>query len=300
MAASGWYPDPSGAPGRFRYWDGSQWMSDTTADPAMNPPSAPAQPSSGKGSKTWIVALVVLALIVAVVAIWALRGTGGPAVHGSATEDTNSSTPTVSAWDETSTPSATPTTPPPTPLPSNGQWVDCPQSSGTAHTPQVPGRLSADTLSAPTIDGWSTDIVSFPAAYDTHSQYLSYGSAHFGWQSDIMVGLVNKADGFTDMATTATQLMDCWATSEYYQGFTNREDLVAGEAVTVSGHDAWRVESNIHVDDPDAPGGTVDLVVVDLGPNVDHWGLFMSAVVIGDSDRGAQVDAVRAALTVTG
>ncbi|MDE0776623.1 MAG: DUF2510 domain-containing protein, partial [Nocardioides sp.] len=25
MAAAGWYPDPSGQPGAFRYWDGDVW-----------------------------------------------------------------------------------------------------------------------------------------------------------------------------------------------------------------------------------------------------------------------------------
>ena len=32
-ALPGWYPDPDGDPGRFRYWDGSRWSTATTDDP---------------------------------------------------------------------------------------------------------------------------------------------------------------------------------------------------------------------------------------------------------------------------
>ncbi|MAS55264.1 MAG: hypothetical protein CMJ44_11695 [Pimelobacter sp.] len=37
MAAAGWYPDPSGQPGAFRYWDGDVW-SETLADTPYGPP----------------------------------------------------------------------------------------------------------------------------------------------------------------------------------------------------------------------------------------------------------------------
>ena len=38
-ALPGWYPDPAGVPGRFRYWDGSQWSTVTTDDPRQLPPA---------------------------------------------------------------------------------------------------------------------------------------------------------------------------------------------------------------------------------------------------------------------
>lgn len=49
MATAGWYPDPSGLPGAFRYWDGTVW-SETVADtpygpaPAGMTPPAPSSP----------------------------------------------------------------------------------------------------------------------------------------------------------------------------------------------------------------------------------------------------------------
>ena len=37
-ATAGWYPDPGGGPGLYRYWDGEAWSAATTADPASAPP----------------------------------------------------------------------------------------------------------------------------------------------------------------------------------------------------------------------------------------------------------------------
>ena len=37
-ATAGWYPDPGGGPGLYRYWDGQAWSAATTGDPASAPP----------------------------------------------------------------------------------------------------------------------------------------------------------------------------------------------------------------------------------------------------------------------
>lgn len=37
-ATAGWYPDPGGGQGLYRYWDGQAWSAATTADPASAPP----------------------------------------------------------------------------------------------------------------------------------------------------------------------------------------------------------------------------------------------------------------------
>ncbi|MGW4513132.1 phospholipid scramblase-related protein [Streptomyces sp. NPDC004393] len=39
---AGWYPDPHGAPGTLRYWDGAQWTQHTHADPQGGAPAQPA------------------------------------------------------------------------------------------------------------------------------------------------------------------------------------------------------------------------------------------------------------------
>lgn len=56
MTNAGWYPDPAGSPGAYRYWDGQQWSEQTSTDPygaasgatqqPGQPPAPPAPPAS--------------------------------------------------------------------------------------------------------------------------------------------------------------------------------------------------------------------------------------------------------------
>jgi len=294
VAANGWYPDPSGAHGRFRYWDGSTWSDATTTDPSTPPPKAsvPAN-TGGNGNRTWLIALAILVVITAVVVALVLRGTGGLAAGHPAQEDTNSSTPTVSAWDETSTP--TPTPPPPNP--SGGQMVTCPIATMTGNTPQVAGKLTADTLSVDMIDGWTPDYMWLAPIYDLHAQT---DQVYVGWMSNIAVGLLANSDGFINISTSAEQLMECFASSGYYVDFTGRTDIIPGEQISISGHAAWRIESNIYVSGQKVQGDVCDIIVVDLGGTKDHLGIFFSSYSIGDTARGALVDAAIASLAVTG
>lgn len=50
MASPGWYPDPAGQPGAFRFWDGGAWsaeLSDTPYAPAPGQAPAPPPPPPG-------------------------------------------------------------------------------------------------------------------------------------------------------------------------------------------------------------------------------------------------------------
>ncbi|WP_235734340.1 DUF2510 domain-containing protein [Nocardioides alcanivorans] len=47
MSSPGWYPDPSGQPNSFRFWDGQAWSQQTTDNPYSPPPGAWQQPQSG-------------------------------------------------------------------------------------------------------------------------------------------------------------------------------------------------------------------------------------------------------------
>lgn len=48
MSMPGWYHDPSGSSGQFRYWDGHQWSHEVSTDPSV-PPPAPSGPSGATG-----------------------------------------------------------------------------------------------------------------------------------------------------------------------------------------------------------------------------------------------------------
>lgn len=44
MSNAGWYPDPSGQPHTFRYWDGQAWSHETSPSPYVAPPGSAAPP----------------------------------------------------------------------------------------------------------------------------------------------------------------------------------------------------------------------------------------------------------------
>lgn len=51
MTRPGWYTDPGGQPGMFRWWDGAQWTPTLSADPAAPPPlSGPPTPPGAPGA----------------------------------------------------------------------------------------------------------------------------------------------------------------------------------------------------------------------------------------------------------
>jgi len=50
MAQKGWYPDPGGAPGMFRYWDGAAWSEVVSPTPLPGPPSQYGAPTPTPGA----------------------------------------------------------------------------------------------------------------------------------------------------------------------------------------------------------------------------------------------------------
>ena len=291
MSSPGWYPDPAGAPGRFRYWDGSAWGETTTSDPGREQPPAPSR-SRGSGSKGGWAPIIIAAVIVVLVALflWMLLGDRVSPNPTPAPPDTNSAAPTVSGWDETSRP-----TPPPTEL---GDLVACPYSTNNDKSRQYGDRLVGGGLTVDRISGWQDDVMFLDWVTDFHVQT---DQVRPGWISNIGVGQVNAEDGFTDPGTAARQTIECFSTTSYYAYFTHRVDLV-NEATTVDGHYAWHMKSEIHIDSPAMPeieGDVVDVYVVDIS-DPERMGIFISSVTIGDTGRQAKVDAAIASLRVEG
>ena len=48
MSNAGWYPDPGGQPGLFRYWTGTAWTAAVTTNPAATPPPSGQFGASGQ------------------------------------------------------------------------------------------------------------------------------------------------------------------------------------------------------------------------------------------------------------
>ena len=103
------------------------------------------------------------------------------------------------------------------------------------------------------------------------------------WVAVYAVGSLNKANGFTDPQQAAEVVLTCMTESEsFYSGFAGRTDL-GSEATTVAGDDAWVVDAEIRVDDPQVTveGDVAKVLVVDTG-DPSSFGLFVSVVPIGD------------------
>lgn len=302
MPTPGWYPDPQGSAGQYRYWDGQAWSTATTNAPESTP--APTDSSmfqtpatrTARGSRGWLIAIIAIVVVIGiVVAIAVTRGSSSNDSGGSAAEDTNTSRPSGSQWDENNSPS----TPPPSPNPTQASSVACPVTTAQQNTAQSSNKVSGGNLQFDPVSGWDTDN-SFYLDWvsDLHSQS---DDVYLGWQSNVAVGALNAQDGFTTMQGAAQATIECFASSGYYQGFTGRKDLT-NEQTTIAGHAAWRIQSEVYVSNfmiPQTKGDRVDIYVVDVG-QADHFGVFIGCSDLGDTDRNAKVDAAVASLQVTG
>lgn len=292
MAAPGWYPDPSGRPGLFRYWDGRQWSSATTTNPSGAPAPVPARASETERrnpAALLLILLLALTLLVGGVLWWRSRGGSGLAA-----EDDNTSTPTISAWDENSSnpsPSATEE-----PTDSGGRPVACPE----VHTEPAPGqpsngRYAGGGLSYAEIPGWeNSGGWGVDWASDTAGQRDPVVD---NWVSIAVVGEIDKVH-FPDARSAARMLTSCEATSFYYPNLTGRRDLV-NQAVTVDGKPGWHLRSELTVAHRAVEGDVLDVVVVDAGRE-GKLAVFVTEAPIGDEARLRLASEALASLQVEG
>ena len=293
MSVPGWYPDPGGAPGRFRFWDGRRWSAGTSAAPSGPLPA----PTRSDGSHGWLIALVVLLVVTAVITVVILVAGGRPGGPGGL-EDTNSATPTIPGWDERLTPTRSLTPPPaPRPTPSGTTAVPCPIAVARPATAQVPGRLVAGALSTvqPPAMRWTlypfTELVFLSESHEVDAD------EDRGYADVIGVGLVFPDTGFTEVRSAAHQALACVMSDEMWNRPTL--NLIVDEAVTVSGRPGWRVRTNSGR--PNQPAGEyIDIVMVDLTAENGALGVFYSSVAVAYPDHVADADAAREGLRVDG
>ena len=259
MSSAGWYPDPGGQPGLYRYWTGTAWTAAVTANPQITPPpvapGGPAgagQPGSGEPSRGrsvgwWLAggaALVAVVLIAWFVTQGVSRIAGGGGGDEPGGNPTQSICPRVEETEE-------PTAPP----------------------QRAEGRVYGGKISYPMLgDPWSPvqGDNRVPFGRDVASQTVmlepNYNGAGSSWVASVLVGELVAGDGFFSPKEGSEIVMKCVVGKFYGDAEVARSD-VDSRALSVDGHDAWLLESHLTFDIPglEAKGETAIVVIVDTG-----------------------------------
>jgi hypothetical protein len=301
MADAGWYPDPAGAPGRYRYWDGARWSSFTTDDPrrpgsAKSPassstPSEPAKagppPSQPPRRRRLGLMIAVLAVILGVVVASAI-------FVGNFRSVVNNPLPASPAsGTENSSPSRTPTsTATPSSTPSASPLKRCPKGNPyqRARHPSD-GRVYGGNLSFEAQPAFEAAVVEsrFSFAYDVLQQSVSV-SQNPNWIAQLAVGQLRRKDGFVrDARNTVESLVECVIVGNMYGPYVPTRTDIRSESLSIDGRRGWLIDSEITVDRPDLQIGGDHVIFIVVRDGRD-WGFFFGAVPIGN----AQLDTVLA------
>ncbi len=294
MSKPGWYPDPGGEPGRFRFWDGESWSAGTTDDPASSTSPA-AKPA--RRNRAWIIAVAVgLAVIIiaaiAIPALFASRRVVDGAPTPSATVASDPATETPSALQPTPEPSESPVGP----TPSSADPSASPTSDGSTPAAGVcplgdpsfrqdhprDGRIHGGGLSFPRSDAFGPTQQQgyFSWAYDVAGQDRRVEAT---WISSYIVGALPTFEGFESPKQSASLVLACTVRSPLYTGLTGQTQL-ASRKITVDGQPGWALRTEIRVDNPavSVAGDVVEIIVVDTG-SPESLSMFWASVPIGDS-----------------
>jgi hypothetical protein len=287
---NGWFPDPGGEPGRYRYWDGSTWSQVTSDNPSDGPPGSGQAVNGGRSRLGAVIGLIALIVIVVVVANL-LRGGSRPT--------TNDPLPTtsVSGGDDRSP------TPPPTASPSASRNAEAPcpvgNPNGRAGHP-TDGRVYGGNLSFASEPSFEPARAEprFTFAHDVTQQVRRVHDDP-GWIAQLAVGEVLAEDGFGPKTREAAEIVvQCAVTSQLYQPYRATRRNLRSEAITVDGHAGWVIESQVRVGEPGLPFAG-DRSIFILVPDGQNWGLFFGAVPIGDEPLAAVLAQAVRSLRVT-
>jgi hypothetical protein len=279
-AKAGWYPDPGGGQGLFRYWDGKAWSAAISPNPSAPPPiqglvgagappqgghtgqpayghsgqqyseggqpeqpvygQSPYDPSYGSAYANyqelqkrkspigwWIAgaALVIVIVVVAVLAIRAVTGgelgtTGGPS--GQPSQDVC----------------------PPQITASPGQTAEPPShpADGRVHGGPVSYPMLGPPWSAPQGESrvpFGTDVQS-----QVVTDQLNYDGNGSNWISQVLVAELQAGDGFFTPEQGSQIVVKC-ILGAFYGNNPVKSDVKVNKAITIDGHDAWLVESQL-------------------------------------------------------
>jgi hypothetical protein len=291
-AASGWYPDPGGQAGMFRYWDGRSWSAALSPHPAPAPPPSavglppsptpavrpvPFQPAGlpprRRRAWGWAVALAAILVALVVIAVLVLQrvlpdggGAGVPA--GQPSSDV-------------------------CPKPDNGTPEPQP-NDGRVHA----GKLSYPRLGPP----WSAPAPESGVAFGKGVLIQSVEIEHAGtqsWLAAVLLGELVAGDGFFTPKDGAAIVVRCVSGTFYGDSAVTREDK-RNQALEVDGHDGWVIESQLHFNVPGIQAKSERLIVVVVDTGTGSAGLFYASIPENAEYLVSPARAALAAVTVDG
>ncbi|GAB3624486.1 hypothetical protein GCM10027418_25710 [Mariniluteicoccus endophyticus] len=268
MSEPGWYPDPGGHKGMFRYWDGSRWSPNVSPSPGGTPPTPaggggfdPTRPltpttqtgprlqpgavppgraagmppgaGGGGGRRLWWVAGIAAAVVLVVVLALAVRGGMGTIAGGKKT------TPgVVGQRDVCPRITAAPT------APGKGTSRDGRVFGGKLSYPLLPPPWSAPSPDSRVPFGREVATQSVNVERNTDPRY-DWDS----WVASVLVAELVAGDGFYEPKQGAEIVVKCVVGAFYGNSKVDRNDTV-NRAEKVQGRDAWLIESHLSFDVP--------------------------------------------------
>ena len=268
MSSPGWYPDPGGIPNLYRYWDGRAWTNQLTSQPTGPAPTPPSTPGYGSGAggsghqpgvpptkrsgRGWLIALLAVAVAVVVVVVLAVRGlAGGGGLIGSPGGNPSSNVCPQPEADSSATPQP---------------------NDGRVHS----GALSYPLLPSPWEAPEPNDEV--PFGRNVLQQFVeTEKTPKLRWGAAVMVGELVAGDGFFAPKDGAEIVLKCVTGTFYGDAEVTRHDTKS-QAITIDGHDAWLMESDLSfsIEGLEATNEILTVVIVDLKDGT--AGLFASSV----------------------
>jgi len=271
VSAAGWYPDPGGQSGRFRYWDGRVWSATTTADPRTPPPApfggpgpdpnAPTAPTApavrSRSAVPWLTGAIALAVVLVVVAVLVLRNLFGP--------------------------NDPPPDPGPDPTTSTEVCPDAVLETATPPPAQTGDRVRSGALSYVRLPEpfsppkWDYRV---PFGRDVQHQDATVEQDAQGtptWVAGVLVARLLAGDGFYGPEQGAKVVAECVTGKFYGNAAVERTDS-RNEATTVDGRPAWLIEAHLTFSLPDieTTGETMIIVVVETVAG--EAGLFYASI----------------------
>ena len=286
-ASPGWYPDPGGGQGLFRYWDGKAWSAAISPNPSAPPPSQGlvggtpqqggqpygqgGQPAYGqsvhgpvygasaytnyqelqkkKSPIGWWIAGGALVIVIIVVAVMAIR-----AVTGGDTGTTGGG-PVGQPSQDFCPPENTASPDAPVSHPADGRVHGGPVSYPMLGAPWGPPQGPPNPV---------------PFGTDVQTQMvldqLNYDGQGTNWVASILVAELQAGDGFFTPEQGAQIVVKC-ILGAFYGNHPINSDVKANEKTTIDGHDAWLVESQLTFDIPklEAKGEYLIVAIVSAG-----------------------------------